>query len=366
MSAPGEAKARRAASVRDPVEAEGLPETSTSGRASKGYLETVSFSRRDPSSEQGDPLCTKSNRKPLEATLAAGQSRDIGHRRRPALQGPTNDVARYTPLVAKQAVSQQELDDALSRAGRRASSQVEAGKAAVEKATLEPQLHPHRVAHRRAHRHHASEGRQPRRTRRKHAADHRVAEIESRAVPGRRHRSRLPPRSPDAAPGSAPARRPRAPGKGSSSPSSDGTKYPADGPRQHRGARGRSRPRAPWVSNCSFPTRSRSSAPAGPGASRSSSKPGQGALLVPQRAVQELQNLYSVALVDDSGKVAFRNVKVGQRVDSLWAIEEGHEPNEKVVVEGLQRIQDGMTVSAKPAPASAAPEAAAPAAVEAK
>ena len=78
-----------------------------------------------------------------------------------------------------------------------------------------------------------------------------------------------------------------------------------------------------------------------------------GALLVPQRAVQELQNLYSVAVVDGSGKVAFRNVKVGPRVDSLWVIEEGLKAGEQVVVEGLQRIQDGMTVSAKPAPANA-------------
>ena len=48
-----------------------------------------------------------------------------------------------------------------------------------------------------------------------------------------------------------------------------------------------------------------------------------GALLVPQRAVQELQNLYSVAVVGGDDKVAFRNVKVGPRVDTLWVIEEG-------------------------------------------
>jgi membrane fusion protein (multidrug efflux system) len=82
-----------------------------------------------------------------------------------------------------------------------------------------------------------------------------------------------------------------------------------------------------------------------------------GALLVQQRAVQELQNLFSVAIVD-GGKVAFRNVKVGPRVDDLWVIEEGLKPGEKVVVEGLQRIQDGMTVSAKPAPPAAAGAAA--------
>ena len=60
-------------------------------------------------------------------------------------------------------------------------------------------------------------------------------------------------------------------------------------------------------------------------------------------------------------KVAFRNVKVGQRVDSLWVIEEGLKPGEQVVVEGLQRIQDGMTVSAKPAPANAGAAAQPPA-----
>ena len=82
-----------------------------------------------------------------------------------------------------------------------------------------------------------------------------------------------------------------------------------------------------------------------------------GALVVPQRAVQELQGIYSVALVDESNKVAFRTVKVGIRDGSLWVIEEGLKPGERVVVEGLQRIQDGMTVAAKPAPA-AAPESA--------
>ena len=81
-----------------------------------------------------------------------------------------------------------------------------------------------------------------------------------------------------------------------------------------------------------------------------------GALLVPQRAVQELQNLYSVAIVGGDGKIAFRNVKVGPRVDTLWVIEEGLKPGEQVVAEGLQSLRDGMTVRTKPmaAPAAAA------------
>jgi membrane fusion protein (multidrug efflux system) len=78
----------------------------------------------------------------------------------------------------------------------------------------------------------------------------------------------------------------------------------------------------------------------------------KGALLVQQRAVQELQNLYSVAVVSPDNKVAFRNVKVGQKVDNLWVIDEGVALGDKVVVEGLQRIQDGATVVAKPAPES--------------
>ena len=71
---------------------------------------------------------------------------------------------------------------------------------------------------------------------------------------------------------------------------------------------------------------------------------------MPQRAVQELQNLYSVAVVGGDGKVAFRNVKVGPRVDTLWVIEDGLKPGEKVVAEGLQSLRDGMTVRTKPMP----------------
>ena len=69
--------------------------------------------------------------------------------------------------------------------------------------------------------------------------------------------------------------------------------------------------------------------------------------------------------VVEGDKVAFRSVKVGPKVDSLWVVEDGVKAGEQVVVEGLQRIQDGMTVSAKPAPTPPAGNAA-PAAVEGK
>ena len=78
------------------------------------------------------------------------------------------------------------------------------------------------------------------------------------------------------------------------------------------------------------------------------------ALLIPQRAVQELQNLYNVAVVGADNKVAFRTVKVGPREGNLWVIDEGLRPGDRVVVEGLQRLRDGVTVAPKPVPADGA------------
>ena len=89
------------------------------------------------------------------------------------------------------------------------------------------------------------------------------------------------------------------------------------------------------------------------------------ALLVPQRAVQELQNLYNLAVVGADNKVSFRTVKVGPREGTLWVIEEGLKPGDRVVVEGLQRLREGATVNPKPVPAETK-SAEAPAAAGAK
>jgi len=77
-------------------------------------------------------------------------------------------------------------------------------------------------------------------------------------------------------------------------------------------------------------------------------KPKPGALLVPQRAVSELQGGYQIAVVDANNKVEIRTVKIGERVGSEWVIEEGLKPGERVVAEGLQKLKAGMTVSPKP------------------
>jgi membrane fusion protein (multidrug efflux system) len=72
------------------------------------------------------------------------------------------------------------------------------------------------------------------------------------------------------------------------------------------------------------------------------------ALLVPQQAVTELQGSYQVAVVDAANKVDIRPVKVGERVDSLWVIDQGLKPGERVIVEGVQKVQQGMNVNSRP------------------
>jgi RND family efflux transporter MFP subunit len=72
------------------------------------------------------------------------------------------------------------------------------------------------------------------------------------------------------------------------------------------------------------------------------------ALLVPQRAVSELQGSYQVAVVGNDNKVSIRPVKVGARVATQWVVDEGLKPGERVVAEGIQRVKAGLTVNPKP------------------
>jgi membrane fusion protein (multidrug efflux system) len=72
------------------------------------------------------------------------------------------------------------------------------------------------------------------------------------------------------------------------------------------------------------------------------------ALLVPQRAVSELQGGYQVAVVDGNNKVSIRTVKVGNRVGSEWVIADGLNRGERIVVEGVQKLRAGATVNPKP------------------
>jgi membrane fusion protein (multidrug efflux system) len=311
----------------------------------EGFLESVNF-EEGSFVRQGDLMYTI-DRKPLEAILAETKADQANAEA--ALAKANNDVARYTPLVAKQAVSKQELDDAMSSRDA-ATAQVAAARAAVEKATLDLGY-----------------------TRITAPISGLVGTTEVKAgnLVGRGESTllttisqidpilfrvgiteadylnlvkRYPPRAGGA---------PRA--GGIELTLADGTLYPQTGSvrtveRAVNAATGT------LGVELVFPNPMTTLRPGQYGRARGLLETKQGALLVPQRAVQELQNLRSVAVVNGD-KVEFRNVKVGQRVDSMWVIEEGLKPGEQVVAEGLQAITDGMTVRTQPMPAPGSTQA---------
>lgn len=320
----------------------------------EGFLETVNF-QEGSFIKKGDLLYTI-DRKPLEAILAQGKADQATAEAR--LSKANNDVARYTPLVAKQAVSKQELDNALAEQDA-SKSQVEAAKAAVEKASLD--LGYTRVTS-------------------PISGLVGTTQVKSGNLVGRGESTLLTTISQidpilftvgvTEADYLRVAKQVTAAGK-SSGGSREGIELRlADGAVYAHTGKISTIERAvdPTTGTLGmelvFPNPDQILRPGQYGRARILLDTKRGALLVPQRAVQELQSIYTVAIVE-GGKVAFRTVKVGQKVDSLWVIEEGVKAGEQIVVEGLQRIQDGMTVSAKPAPATPAGSAA-PAAVEAK
>jgi membrane fusion protein, multidrug efflux system len=70
------------------------------------------------------------------------------------------------------------------------------------------------------------------------------------------------------------------------------------------------------------------------------------AILVPQRAVVDLQGMPQLFVVTPDGKASVRTVKTGPRIKSDWLIEEGLQPGDRVVVEGILKIREGLPVVA--------------------
>jgi membrane fusion protein, multidrug efflux system len=305
----------------------------------EGYLTRMTFT--EGSLVRQGALLYEIDRLPLEAILAEARAQQATAEAQ--LAKANNDVARYTPLVAKQAVSQRELDDALALQDA-ARAQVEAAKASVEKATLDLSY-----------------------TRITAPISGLVGTtlVKTGNLVGRGESTLLTTISQidpalfrvgvTEADYLRIARRALDTGRqggqqtGIQLTLADGTVYPHTG-KVNVVDRAVDPATGTLGIQLLFPNPELLLRPGQYGRARALLDNKVGALLVPQRAVQELQNLYSVAVVDGSGKVAFRNVKVGPRIDSLWVIEEGLTASDKVVVEGLQRIQDGMTVTAKPAP----------------
>jgi len=81
---------------------------------------------------------------------------------------------------------------------------------------------------------------------------------------------------------------------------------------------------------------------------RTSTRTQQGALLVPQQAVIDLQGTQQLAVVDSANRVSVRPVKLGETVGRNWIVREGIRPGERVIVEGLQKVRQGTQVNPKP------------------
>ena len=314
----------------------------------EGFLDSMDF--REGSFVRKGAVLYEIDRKPFEAQLAQAIADKATAQSR--LEKTGNDVARYTPLVAKQAVSRQELDDAQS-AQKAARAQVEAASAAVDRVKLDlgytrvtspinglvgtTQVKPGNLVGK-------SEPTLLTTVSQLDPILFRVGVTEAEFL---RISKRFPER----------VGKPTRAG-GIELTLADGTTHPYTG-RVHAIDRAVNATTGTLGVQLEFPNPNFILRPGQYGRARVLIDTRKGALLVPQRAVQELQNLYSVAIVSPDQKVSFRNVKVGPRVGKLWVIDEGLEPGEQVVVEGLQAISDGITVHARPYDAAgAAPEAA--------
>jgi RND family efflux transporter MFP subunit len=97
-----------------------------------------------------------------------------------------------------------------------------------------------------------------------------------------------------------------------------------------------------------FPNPGNTLRPGQYGRIRTTTQTYQGALLVPQQAVIDLQGTHQLAVVDNANKVSIRTVNLGETVGHDWIIRDGVHAGERVVVDGLQKVRPGMQVNPKP------------------
>jgi len=301
----------------------------------EGYVERVAYTEGSVV-HKGELLYTI-DPKPLEAAVAGAKGDLATWQAR--LDKARNDVARYTPLAAKQAVSQQELDNAVA-AQQAATAQVEAARAAVNKATLD--LGYTRVMS-------PVNGLAG------------TSKVKTGALVGRGENtllttvSTIDPIVFRAGIAEADYLRLRQQLQKSGA-TADLKSVPidlilADGATYaHKGnielaERAVDASTGTLMIQFRFPNPDGLLRPGQYGRARFVVEQLTGAMLVPQRAVQEIQGTYSVAVVSGDGTVAFHNVKVGPKMDTQWVINEGVKPGDRVVVEGLQRVKDGMKVT---------------------
>jgi membrane fusion protein (multidrug efflux system) len=336
----------------------------------EGYLKSVDY-REGSEVKKGQLLFTIDDQ-PYRAKLA--EAKGALGRAEAALSKADMDVSRYRPLAAERAISQAELDNAVS-AQRSARAQVDAAKAGVESATLD--LGYTRISA-------PIDGLAG-------SAQRKVGDLVGKGEPtllttvssidpirvrvnipealylkyaDRLQAAYAPPQASATVASTAGGKKqePPAAGDGAQLVLADGKTYP------HRGRlilvdRSVDPQTGTLRADLAFPNPKRVLRPGLYAKVHYKEEVRPAALLVPQRAVQELQGQFSVVVVNAEGKVESRKVKPGPRAGSLWILEEGVKPGEKVVVEGVQKVRDGMTVKATlvaaetpaPAPAGTSP-----------
>jgi membrane fusion protein (multidrug efflux system) len=287
------------------------------------------------------------------------------------------DVKRFRPLAAQRAISQAELDNAEASL-RAAAAQLDAEKANVEKASLDlsycrvtaPIAGLSGKAERKAG-DLVGKG-EPTLLTTVSSIDPMRASVQIPEALYLRYASRFA-ESEQAAAKAAAAPAPKAApekeeGEGPELVLGDGTVYPSRG-RIVLVDRSVDPTTGTLRVDLAYPNPKKTLRPGLYGKVRYRSELRPGAILVPQRAVQELQGQYTVVVVDAERKAAARKVKPGARIGGLWIMEEGLKPGEQVIVEGAQKVRDGMAGKAtvvpaeppaQPGPAGAAPPAAAP------
>ena len=312
----------------------------------EGYLESIDY-KEGSTVKKGARLFTIDDQQYI-AALAQAQANLASAQNQ--FDKADLDVKRFTPLAAERAVSQAELDNAVS-ARKTGQAQIEAAKANVEKARLN--LSYTKITSPIA----GIAGK----------AEHKVGDLVGKGDPTllTTVSSVDPIRVSVAIPESDYLRFTRSVETGQAQPSkskpililSDGTQHPYPGKvlfvdRAVDPQTGTLRV------DLAFPNPQKTLRPGLYGKVKAESEVVKNALLVPQRAVQELQGTYTVVVVTPDNKVETRKVKPGQKVGSNWIIEEGLRNGDVVVAEGIQRLRDGMTVVPRPlSPAAAAPAA---------
>lgn len=327
----------------------------------EGYLRSVDY-KEGTEVKKGTPLFTIDDAQ-YKTKLASAKG-DLA-RAQAALGKADQDVKRFKPLVEQRAISQAELDNALS-AQRAAQAQVEAAKADAEKAALDVSYchitSPIAGLTGRAERKAGDlvgKG-EPTLLTTVSTLDPVRVSVQIPEALYLRYAEKFAAAEAAAAKGEAPPAPKAEPKAGEAQGEAqgpelvlgDGSAHPARGQivmvdRSVDATTGTLRV------DLAFANPKKTLRPGMYGKVRYKSETRAGAILVPQRAVQELQGQFTVVVVDAEKKAAARKVKPGPRVGSLWLIEEGLKPGEQVIVEGAQKVRDGMVVNPTVVPAEA-------------